>query len=116
MGGTWVSYKDQLPVNRAMPFWIDVKDGEELPPYTLAWAQKSGWLWSIPTQKRFGCGYVYSDQFLTPEKAQEEIEAVLGHKIEPRNDLRFDVGRQDKAWIGNCLAIGLSSSFLEVTK
>ena len=113
LGGEWNSYRDQLPVNRAMPFWIDLKEGQEIPPYTLAWAQKSGWLWSIPTQTRFGCGYVYSDAFLNPEQAQAEIETVLGHKIEPRNDLRFDVGRQKHAWINNCLALGLSSSFLE---
>ncbi len=113
MGGTWISYRDQLPVNRAMPFWIDLKEGEEIPPYTLAWARDAGWLWSIPTQTRFGCGYVYSDEFHTPESAQAEIESTLGHRIEPRNDLRFDVGRQEKAWINNCLALGLSSSFLE---
>ncbi len=113
MSATWVSYRDQLPVNRAMPFWVDLKEGEEIPPYTLAWAQSSGWLWQIPTQKRYGMGYVYSDQFLTPEKAQEEIETTLGYKIQPRNDLKFEVGRLDKAWIGNCLALGLSSSFLE---
>ncbi len=113
LGGTWISYRDQLPVNRAMPFWIDLKEGEEIPPYTLAWARDAGWLWSIPTQSRYGCGYVYSDEFHTPESAQAEIESALGHKIEPRNDLRFDVGRQDKAWINNCLALGLSSSFLE---
>jgi glycine/D-amino acid oxidase-like deaminating enzyme len=113
LGGEWVSYRDRLPVNRALPFWLDLKEGEEIPPYTLAWAQNAGWLWSIPTQSRFGCGYVYSDAFLSPDQAQAEIETVLGHKIEPRNDLRFDVGRQDKAWINNCLALGLCSSFLE---
>jgi glycine/D-amino acid oxidase-like deaminating enzyme len=113
MGGTWVSYRDQLPVNRAMPFWIDLKEGEEIPPYTLAWARDAGWVWSIPTQTRFGCGYVYSDKFHSPDSAQAEIEAALGHPIEPRNDLRFEVGRLDKAWIGNCMALGLASSFLE---
>ena len=113
MGGEWVSYKEQLPVNRAMPFWVDVKDDEEIPPFTLAWAQGSGWLWQIPTQKRYGMGYVYSDEFLTPDKAQAEIETALGYKIEPRNDLKFEVGRLDRAWIGNCLALGLASSFLE---
>ena len=70
-------------------------------------------MWSIPTQTRFGMGYVYSDEFLTPDKAQAEIETALGHKIEPRNDLRFDIGRQKDAWINNCLSLGLSSSFLE---
>jgi glycine/D-amino acid oxidase-like deaminating enzyme len=113
MGGRWVSYADRLPVNRAMPFWLDLKPSEEIPPYTLARALDAGWLWAIPTQARIGCGYVYSDSFHTPESAQAEIETTLGHAIEPRNDLRFDVGRLDRAWIGNCLALGLASSFLE---
>lgn len=113
MGGTWHSYRGELPVNRAMPFWIDIEEGEEIAPYTLAWAREAGWLWSIPTQKRYGCGYVYSDAFKTPEEAKAEIEAALGRAIEPRNDIRFDIGRLEKAWIGNCLAVGLASSFLE---
>jgi glycine/D-amino acid oxidase-like deaminating enzyme len=113
MGANWISYAKELPVNRAMPFWLDLKPGEEISPYTLAWAQKSGWLWSIPTQGRYGMGYVYSDQFLDPAGAKAEIEAVLGHEIQPRNDIRFEIGRLDRTWIGNCLALGLASSFLE---
>lgn len=109
----WVSYHERLPVNRAMPFWIDLKDGDEIPPYTLAWAQNAGWMWQIPTLRRMGCGYVYSDAFLTPDKAQREVEAVLGRSIEPRNDIRIDAGRLDRAWIGNCLAAGLAQSFFE---
>lgn len=113
MGAKWISYRETLPVNRAMPFWLDHKEGAEVSPFTLAWAQTAGWLWSIPTQDRIGCGYVYSDEFTTPEQAREEIETALGHKIEPRADLRFDSGRLDQTWVGNCLALGLASSFLE---
>jgi glycine/D-amino acid oxidase-like deaminating enzyme len=113
MGGKWISYAKDLPVNRAMPFWLDVADGDELTPFTTAWAQSSGWMWMIPTQKRIGCGYVYSDHHTTPEQAKAEIEKTLGRKIEPRNDIKIDSGRMDKAWIGNCLALGLASSFLE---
>ena len=113
MGAVWVGYGSVLPVNRAMPFWLDIPEGAEIPPLTLAWAQKSGWLWKIPTQQRFGCGYVYSDAHITPDQAQAEIETALGHKIEPRNDIKIDAGRLDRTWIGNCVALGLSSSFLE---
>ena len=113
MGGTWISYGKELPVNRAMPFWLSIEDGDEIAPYTLAWAREAGWLWSIPTQTRYGCGYVYSDAFKSPDDAKAEIEAALGHPIEPRNDIRFDIGRLERPWIGNCLAVGLSSSFLE---
>ena len=33
--------------------------------------------------------------------------------IEPRNDIRTDSRRLDRAWIGNCVAAGLSQSFFE---
>ncbi len=113
LGAKWMGYHDRLPVNRAMPFWIDHPDVADIPPYTLAWAQKAGWMWQIPTLQRMGCGYVYSDAFLTPDEAQREIESVLGRPIEPRNDIRIDSGRLDRAWIGNCLAAGLAQSFFE---
>lgn len=113
MGVEWVGYGDVLPVNRAMPFWIDLNAGEELPAYTHAWAQRSGWMWQIPTQGRIGCGYVYSDRHVTPDQAKAEIEETLGHKIEPRNDISINAGRLAKVWRGNVLALGLSSSFLE---
>ena len=113
LGAQWVGYGDILPVNRAMPFWIDIADGEEIDPVTLAWAQKSGWMWKIPTARRYGCGYVYSDAHTTPDQAKTEIEAALGHQIFPRNDIKIDAGRLDRSWVGNCVALGLASSFLE---
>lgn len=70
-------------------------------------------MWQIPTQGRWGMGYVYSDAHTTPEEAKREVEAALGHEIQPRNDIRINAGRQKDAWIGNCVALGLSSSFLE---
>jgi tryptophan 6-halogenase len=109
----WISYAKELPVNRAMPFWLGINPGEEIANYTLAWAQDAGWMWQIPTQDRYGCGYVYSDEFLTPEGAKKEIEAKLGRTIEVRGDIRLEVGRLEKPWSANCLAVGLSSSFLE---
>lgn len=113
MGADWVGYGDVLPVNRAMPFWLDLCPGENLPAYTHAWAQKFGWMWQIPTRGRIGCGYVYSDRHISPEAAQAEIEATLGRPIEPRGDIPIKAGRLSEVWRGNVLALGLSSSFLE---
>jgi flavin-dependent dehydrogenase len=113
MAPKWIGFSDMLPINRAMPFWVDLKEGEEIAPCTLAWAQKHGWMWWIPTQGRYGAGYVFSDRHTTPDEAKREIEAALGHAIEPRGDIRIDAGRHQEVWIGNCLAVGLSSSFLE---
>lgn len=111
LGARWVSYADHLPVNRAMPFWLE-HDGT-IPPLTLAHAQSAGWMWAIPTQSRMGCGYVYSDAHITADQAQTEIETLLGQRIEPRADIRIDAGRLDRAWIANCLALGLAQSFFE---
>jgi len=113
LNAPWISYQKELPVNRALPFWLDIQPGEEINNYTHAWAQEAGWIWQIPTQGRYGCGYVYSDEFKTPEEAKREVEATLGREIEVRDDIRFQIGRLENAWIGNCLAVGLSSSFLE---
>jgi tryptophan halogenase len=109
----WISYQRELPVNRALPFWIEIAEGEEIANYTRAWAQEAGWMWQIPTQTRYGCGYVYSDEFKSPEDAKTEVERVLGRPIEVRSDIRFQIGRLERPWIANCLAVGLSSSFLE---
>jgi tryptophan halogenase len=70
-------------------------------------------MWQIPIQTRYGCGHVYSDEFETPEAVKEEVERVLGREIDTRGDIRFQIGRLEKAWIGNCLAVRLASSFLE---
>ena len=108
----WKSYQKNLPVNRAMPFFLKL-DEKNISNYTLAWAQKNGWMWQIPTQERIGAGYVYCDNFTSPEEAKIEIEKVLGHEIEPRNDIKFTSGRIEKSWVKNCIAIGLASGFLE---
>ena len=107
------SYNQELLVNRAIPFYIENKPNELIKNYTHAWAQKYGWMWQIPTQTRMGCGYVYSDNHTTPEKAHEEIEKVLGHSIQPMADLKFNTGRLEEAWVHNVLAVGLSSGFIE---
>jgi hypothetical protein len=113
LGAPWISYSQELPVNRALPFWLPVEEGAEIANYTLAWAQEAGWMWQIPTQTRYGCGYVYCDEFRTPDEAHAEVERVLGRKIEVRDDIKFSIGRLENVWIGNVVAVGLSSSFLE---
>lgn len=113
LNAAWKSYQNELPVNRALPFWLPIEPGEEIANYTRAWAQEAGWMWQIPTQFRYGCGYVFNDAFRTPDEAHAEIERVLGRKVEVRSDIRFSIGRLEEAWIGNVLAVGLASSFLE---
>ena len=112
-GNEWVSYQDNLPVNSAIPFHMDYEEDEVPEPYTTAWAQDNGWMWQIPLIDRKGCGYVFSDEFCTPDEAHNEIEKRLGKKINAQRPIKFDTGRQKKHWINNCLSIGLSTAFVE---
>lgn len=109
----WVSYKNHLPLDSAMPFQEIYQDGEQPVPYTTAWAQKYGWMWQTPLLDRRGNGYVFDSSFITPDQAHEEIETLLGRKINPVKILKFDPGRKPNAWVKNCIAVGLSNSFLE---
>lgn len=64
---------------------------------------------------RFGTGYVYSSRFATQDEATEEFCALWGldPREQPLNHIRFRGGRNRRAWVRNCVSIGLSSCFLE---
>lgn len=113
LGASWHSYKDKLPVDRAMPFLMKYKDNEKIKPVTKARAQKNGWMWEIPLLNRKGCGYVFSSEFLNEDDAQREIEENLGCAVDPIRIIKFDSGRLNQLWIKNCLAVGLAAAFAE---
>lgn len=109
----WISYQKYLPVDSALPFFINYKEDEVPKPYSVARAQSSGWYWEAGIQSRKGCGYVYSSEFITVDQAKEEIEKSLGHEVIPINHFKFDTGRLENTWVKNCLAIGLCGAFAE---
>jgi len=111
LGAKWNSYSKYLPMNEAIAF--PTTDTEEYTPYTLSKAMSSGWLWRIPTQGRWGNGYVFNNKYINAEQAKRECEKYLGYKIEIGKNVKFEAGAIEKAWIGNCVATGLSSSFIE---
>jgi tryptophan halogenase len=108
----WQSYSDNLPMKRAISFTIE-NTSTDIPPYTDSIAMKNGWMWKIPVQGRFGCGYVFDSDFATDDEIKQELEEYFGYPIQIVNTFNFDAGRYKKTWIKNCIAIGLSAGFIE---
>lgn len=110
------SYQEFLPNNRAVALRVPAdaeKDG--IRPYTTATARDAGWIWTIPLFERNGTGYVYSDEFCSPEEAEATLRAFVGPDADdlPANHIQMRIGRHRNSWVRNCVAIGLASGFVE---
>lgn len=62
-------------MKRALPFQLPINENE-IPPYTEAKALKYGWMWQIPVQTRYGCGYVFDSDYIDDEQAKAEIREM----------------------------------------
>ena len=101
-----------LPTNAAWAVPSASEGGAH--PYTRAIAHPNGWRWRIPLQHRMGNGLVFSTAHTEPEAALEEFRAsVEGELLRDPFLVRYRTGRRRQAWVRNCVAIGLSSGFVE---
>ena len=116
LGEPFISFSDALPNDRAIAMGIpyDTVDAE-INPYTTATALSAGWAWGIPLYSRVGTGYVYSSAFLSPDGAETEFRRHLGHRGREAeaSHIKMRIGRSRNSWVRNCVAIGLSSGFVE---
>ncbi|MDB5397339.1 MAG: Tryptophan halogenase [Rhodospirillales bacterium] len=107
---------DDLLCDRAVAFQVPFTDAKHrIRPYTTSAAKPAGWIWEIDLFDRMGTGYVYSSAFISDEKAEEELcrhHGVDRKTVTPRR-LPMRVGRRTNSWVKNCVAIGLSSGFIE---
>lgn len=110
---SWEDCSEYLPMNSAITFPTPQTLNQDINSYTKATSMNAGWLWNIPTQTRFGNGYVYCDKYITEEQAHAEVEELYGTKIEVARSFKFSAGYLTKPWVQNCVAIGLSGSFIE---
>ncbi len=116
LGEPFISFSESLLCDRAIAMQVPTdikKDG--INPYTTATALSSGWVWNIPLYGRIGTGYVYCSEFLSEEKAEQEFRQHLGPTTEncKASHIKIRVGRNRNSWVKNCVAIGLSSGFVE---
>jgi flavin-dependent dehydrogenase len=112
----FTSFNDTLLNDSAVAIQVP-RDIEKLGmrPYTTAHAHNAGWSWNIPLYGRDGTGYVYSSQFIDKDEAEREFREFLGPAAKDctANHIRMRIGRSRNSWVKNCVAIGLSSGFVE---
>jgi tryptophan halogenase len=101
-----------LPCNRALA--VPCASADPLTPYTRSTAREAGWQWRIPLQHRTGNGYVYCSDYVSDDEATATLMANLdGEALAEPRQLRFVTGKRRQIWKKNCVALGLSSGFLE---
>jgi tryptophan halogenase len=109
----WEDWSGWLPCDRAVAMPTESPPGE-IEPFTRATALEAGWAWRIPLQHRVGNGYVYASAFVDDETATETLRRTAqGTALAEPRLLRFRAGRRRHSWVGNVVAIGLASGFLE---
>ncbi len=101
-----------LPCNRAWAMPSELA-GDPL-PYTRAIAHRAGWQWRIPLQHRAGNGLVYNSEHISDDEALSVLQGHVDEQAtaDPRL-IRFTTGQRKRYWHRNCIAIGLSSGFIE---
>lgn len=118
---SFVSAGDRLLNDRAIPIQLPHRDPTKIESCTRATALGAGWSWRVPLYSRVGTGYVYSSAFRSDDEALAEFITHLratgdlpADAAEPEaRVIKMRVGYTRQPWIKNCVAIGLSSGFVE---
>ena len=112
LGVPWVDWRHWLPCDAALAVACE-HDGP-LAPYTRSTAKAAGWQWKIPTRQRTGNGHIYCSEFMSQDEATASlIDGLEGQMKGTPRLIRFATGHRQRFWEKNCVAIGLSSGFLE---
>ena len=96
------------------------EDDQAIQSCTHSTAQTAGWIWDIGLPTRRGIGHVYSSAHISEDKATAQllayIKKIAGDKaaasVVPRK-IPFQPGHRQEFWHRNCVAIGMSSGFIE---
>jgi len=106
----WKSFNNVLPLNSVLTFQTNHDGNPDL--VTKAKAEKYGWMWSIPTQDRYGNGYLFSDKYTDANEISNYVRQ--NYVIDRLGSIfKFDAGKLTSSWNKNVVALGLSYHFLE---
>ena len=117
LGEPFVSYQDTLPNDSAVALRVpvDMAAARHL-PCTTATAQDAGWIWTIPLFGRIGTGYVYAKRLLLARGGRAHAARVRrprGGRRRGQPHPHADRPQPAIPGCNNCVAIGLSSGFVE---
>jgi len=107
---------DTLFVDRALALQVPWPAPDTpIPPVTISTAQSAGWIWDIGLQQRRGVGHVYASRYCDDDTAERALRAHVGPAADGLEVRRLEMrlGWREQAWVGNCVAVGLSGGFLE---
>lgn len=108
----YIDWSHWLPTDRAIA--VPCELANNVMPYTQATANTCGWQWQIPLQHRMGNGLVYTSAYMEDQQAIDTLMASIpGKALADPKMFHFKAGRRQYSWQKNCVAIGLSSGFLE---
>jgi tryptophan halogenase len=112
LGVKYQDWSHWLPCNRAVA--VQTESVGPAVPYTRSIAHPFGWQWRIPLQHRVGNGMVYSNRHVSDDEALATLmKNVQGELLTQPRVIPFLAGQRETVWEKNCVAIGLSSGFLE---
>ena len=112
LGVDYLDWTNWLPCDSAVAVQTEAV-GPPI-PYTRAIARQAGWQWRIPLQHRVGNGLVFSSEYWTDEDATSFLlDNIEGKTLTDPRVIKFTTGQRRKHWHKNCVAVGLSSGFIE---
>lgn len=112
LGVGYHDWSHWLPCDRAIA--VQTESVGPPRPYTRSIAHEAGWRWQIPLQHRTGNGIVYSSRFMADDAAGDLLlNSVEGQVLTEPRLIRFRTGVRRDHWSRNCIAVGLSSGFIE---
>lgn len=112
LGEPFKSFSSGLFCDRAVIGGWERTD-EPIQAYTTAETMNHGWCWQIEHEHFINRGYVYSSAFVSDDEAEKEFleknpKISTGTRVVP-----FRSGRYERNWVGNVVAVGNASGFVE---